>query len=58
MADLDNALQQLRNERRRTTQVKKLESAIWVLEELIRRNSTSPYDVAPSQLAPEGHRSW
>jgi len=48
MADLDNALQQLRNERRRTTQVKKLESAIWVLEELIRRNSTSPYDVAPS----------
>jgi len=58
MADLDNALQQLRNERRRTTQVKKLESAIWVLEELITRNSTGPYDVAPSQLAPEGHRSW
>ncbi len=42
MADLDNALQQLRNWHSRThSQVEKLESAISVLEELIGRNSTT-----------------
>ena len=43
MADLHNALQQLRNERTQAQlQVEKLDSAISVLEGLLGRNSSAP----------------